>query len=84
VRSAEQIAAEAKQQSSGSSIPTSTAGAVGAVIGGFMKRAAKPSNTPTAAPGHTTVMTLTNEVLRVGTTVADADVSIPAGFKQDK
>jgi hypothetical protein len=29
-------------------------------------------------------MTLTNEVLRVGTTVADADVSIPAGFKQDK
>jgi hypothetical protein len=84
VKSAEQIAAESQQQqSSASSIPTSTAGAVGAVIGGFMKRGAKPSNTP-AAPGHTTVMTLTNEVLRVATTVADADLSIPAGFKEDK
>ena len=85
VRSAEQIAAESQQQqSSASSIPTTPAGAVGGLIGGFMKRGAKPSNTPAAAPGHTTVMTLTNEVLRVGTTVADADVSIPAGFKEDR
>lgn len=83
VRSAEQIAAESQQQqSSTSSLPTSPAGAVGGLIGGFMKRGAKPSNTPSAAPGHTTVMTLTNEVLGVGTTVADADVSIPAGFKE--
>jgi hypothetical protein len=37
-----------------------------------------------AAAGHTTVMTLTNEVLNVATTVADADLSIPAGFNEVK
>src|SRR5688572_23580780 len=84
VKSAEQIAAESKQQASGSSVPTSPAGAVGGLLGGLMKRTAKPSNTPPAAAGHTTVMTLTNEVLSVGTAVGDADVSIPAGFKEDR
>jgi hypothetical protein len=29
-------------------------------------------------------MTLTNEVLNVATTVADADLSIPAGFNEVK
>jgi hypothetical protein len=83
VKSAEQIAAESQQQqSSASSVPTSTSAAVGGLLGGLMKRASKPSNTPAAAPGHTTVMTLTNEVLSVRTTVADGDVSIPTGFKE--
>jgi len=82
VKSAEQIAAESQQQSSASSTPTSPSAAVGGLIGGLMKRASKPSNAPAAAPGHTTVMTLTNEVLNVGTTVVDADVSIPTGFKE--
>jgi hypothetical protein len=82
VKSAEQIAAESQQQSGASSTPTSPSAAVGGLIGGLMKRASKPSNTAAAAPGHTTVMTLTNEVLNVGMTVVDADVSIPAGFKE--
>ena len=84
VKSAAQIASESQpqQQSSATSLPTSPAGAVSGVIGGFIKRGAKPSNTPAAAAGHTTVMTLTNEVLKIGTTVVDADVSIPAGFKE--
>ena len=83
VKSAAQIASESQQQqSSATSLPTSPAGAVGGVIGGFIKRGAKPSNTPAAAAGHTTVMTLTDEVLKIGTTVVDADVSVPAGFKE--
>jgi hypothetical protein len=81
VKSAEQIAAESQQQQS-ASIPTSPAGAAGGLIGGLIKRASKPANAPAAAAGHTTVMTLTNEVLNVGTTVVDADVSIPTGFKE--
>ena len=84
VKSAEQIAAESQQQSSASSTPTSPSAAVGGLIGGLMKRASKPSNTAAAAPGHTTVMTLTNEVLNVGMTVVDADVSIPTGFKEGR
>jgi hypothetical protein len=84
VKSAEQIAAESQQQSGASSTPTSPSAAVGGLLGGLMKRVSKPSNNAAAAAGHTTVMTLTNEVLNVGTTVVDADVSIPAGFKEVK
>jgi len=86
VKSAEQIAAESQQQtSSGSSTPSSPTAAVGGLLGGLMKRGQKPSNNAaTAAPGHTLVMTTTNEVLKVGTTVVDADLSIPAGFKENK
>ena len=29
-------------------------------------------------------MTMTNDVLRVATTVNDADLAIPAGFKESK
>jgi hypothetical protein len=82
VKSAEQIASESQQTSSTSSSSSPTA-AVGGLIGGLMKRGQKPSNVA-AAPGHTTIMTLTNEVLKVGTTVLDADLSIPAGFKESK
>jgi hypothetical protein len=89
VKSAEQIAAEKQQQAQGSqaetsAIPTSPSGAVAGVLGGFGRRiatrnanAAAPSN-----PGHVTFMTMTNDVLKVDTTVSDAEVAIPAGFKE--
>ena len=86
VKSAEQIAAESQQTStsSTSSTPTNPTAAVGSLIGGLMKRGQKPSTAAAAAPGHTTIMTLTNEVLKIGTTVVDADLAIPAGFKENK
>jgi hypothetical protein len=86
VKSAEQIAAESQQQTSSTSSSTSSnpTAAVGSLLGGLMKRGQKPSNTAAAAPAHATIMTLTNEILKVGSTVVDADLSIPANFKESK
>jgi hypothetical protein len=88
VKSAEQLAAEqssaSEQKSSNSAPPTS----VGGLLGGFGKRMAqRKSNDDAAAAGpkdRATVVTTTNEVLKVATTVSDAEVSIPAGFKESK
>jgi hypothetical protein len=87
VQSAEQIAQAQQQQQQGSSTsstPTNPTAAVGSLLGGLMKRGQKPSNTAAAAPGHTTIMTTTSEVLKIATTVVDTDLSIPAGFKENK
>lgn len=87
VQSAEQIAQAQQQQQQGStssSTPTSPTAAVGGLLGGLMKRGQKPSNNAAATPGHSTIMTTTSEVLKIGTTVVDADLSIPAGFKENK
>jgi hypothetical protein len=86
VQSAEQIAQAQQQQQSGTtgSTPTNTSAAVGSLIGGRMKRGQKPNTAAAAAPGHTTIMTTTSEVLKIATTVVDADLSIPAGFKENK
>ena len=86
VKSAEQIAAEAQQQqpSSQSGSPSSTSGTIGGLIGGFARRGANPNQNAQAASGRATIMTMTNEVLKVATSVSDADVAIPAGYKESK
>lgn len=88
VQSAEQMAASQSSagdaKSSGGSAPTS----VGGLIGGFGRRMAKKKeDEPAAAAGpkdRATVLTTTNETLKVSTTVSDAEVAIPAGFKENK
>lgn len=87
VKSAEQVAAEAgsasDSKSSGGSAPTS----VGGLIGGFGRRMARKNNDEAAAAGpkdRATVLTTTNETLKVATAVADAEVAVPAGFKENK
>lgn len=89
VQSAEQMAAAQSSagdsKSSGGSAPTS----VGGLIGGFGRRMATRKNTDDAAAAagpkdRATVLTTTNETLKVSTTVADAEVAIPAGFKESK
>src|SRR5262245_31417811 len=85
VQSAEQIAqSQQQQQGTTGSTPTNTTAAVGSLLGGLMKRGQKPNNAAPAAPGHTTIMTTTSEVLKIATTVLDADLAIPAGFKENK
>jgi hypothetical protein len=79
VKSQDQIAQEAK--ASAESKPA--AGGVGGLLGGLARRVAKVDNNDAAKP-RVTFMTSTNEVLKVDTTVADADVAIPAGFKEDR
>ena len=82
VRSEEQVAAEEKQQQQQDSRSSSPSSPVGALIGGLTRRAANRNSTPAGA--HATFMTMTNEVLKVATTVSDADLAIPAGFKENK
>jgi hypothetical protein len=81
VKSEEQIASEQQQQQQDSR-SISPSNPVGSVIGGLTRRAANRNSTP-AGP-RATFMTMTNEVLKVATTVSDADVAIPAGFKESK
>lgn len=86
VASAEQIKQqqEQQQQSSAQAPPTSLGGLGGAlggrlgrrILGGNQNNDAAPS-----APGRSTVMTSTHELVKVTPSVADADVAIPAGFK---
>jgi len=88
VQSAEQVAASQSSagdaKSSGGSAPTS----VGGLIGGFGRRMAKKKeDEPAVAAGpkdRATVLTTTNETLKLSTTVADAEVAVPAGFKESK
>jgi hypothetical protein len=60
---------------------------VGGLLGGIGRRMArkKPDekkDDPNAAAGRATVLTTTSETLQVQTSVTDADVALPAGFKQ--
>jgi hypothetical protein len=90
VKSAEQMAAEkdsaaadSKPSSGSSAPPTSVSG----LLGGFGRKMAqkKSAEEPAAGPkDRTTVMTTTNEVLKVSTTVSAEDVAVPAGFKESR
>jgi hypothetical protein len=80
-----QQAAQAEQQ--GEAKPS---GGIGGMLGGLggLGRSKKtdgtaaPGGSGTAAKGRTTILTMLNEVLSVAPTVTDADISVPAGFKQ--
>ena len=80
VKSADQLAAEQKDRDGGDSKP-SASGGIGGLVGGLARRAAqkKMEGDPKS---RATVMTITNEVLKVVTDVAPADVAVPAGFSQ--
>ena len=81
VKSADQIAEEAKAADSGdkSSTPTGVSG----MLGGFAKKMAdKKMNSGDANKARATVMTSTNDVLKIVTDVSAADVAVPAGFKE--
>jgi hypothetical protein len=68
VRSEEQLKQAQAQQPSG-----------GGGIGGMLARRLASRNAPQA---RSTMMTTTHEVESVSTSVSDADVAIPAGFKE--
>jgi len=69
--------------------PQNTKPSVGGIGGALARRAlAKKDNDKEAAtpatPGHVTVMTIQHELLKVTPVVSDADVAVPAGFKEQK
>jgi len=84
VKSAEQMAAEAKSSSSSSSSGGDAPTSVGGLIGGLGRRMAQRKNNDSAAAGpkdRATVLTTTNEVLKVATSVSADEVAVPAGYK---
>jgi hypothetical protein len=84
VKSAPQMAEDARR---GEGSDDSSSGGGGGLIGGFARRMAKhkSEDKPAAAaqpPNRATVLTLTNDVLKVEPSASAADVAVPAGFKQ--
>lgn len=79
VKSAEQFAAEQKQRQESSK--PNVSGGVGGLLGGIARRAAQQKVSGDPQP-RAMVMTTTTEVLKIATDVSDADVGIPAGFRQ--
>jgi hypothetical protein len=80
VKSAEQLAQEQKQAEE-SSKPNLTGG-VGGLLGGLARRAAQKKVDGDGPQPTAMIMTTTSEVLKIATAVNDADVALPAGFKQ--
>ena len=93
VASAEQAAEQAKeqqgQQSTAAQAPPTSLGGLGGALGGRVGRRIlgggnKNADTAPAAstPGRATMMTMTDEVVKVTPSVSETDLAIPAGFKQ--
>jgi hypothetical protein len=78
VKSAEQMASEAKPDQQ----EAKPSGGLGGMLGGLAKRMKKPSEEEQKP--RATVMSSTIEVLKISTDVAASDLAIPAGFKENK
>jgi hypothetical protein len=85
VKSAEQAAADAKQAQSPLDDPKIPAN-VGSLLSGFAKRAAakKVAGNEDQDRARVTILTSTNEVLKVATSLSSDELAIPAGFKETK
>jgi hypothetical protein len=83
VKSADQIAEEAKQNQNPDDAKASPSGGVSGVLGGFARRAMKKK-----AEGdpqtRATFFTSTHELLKVATDVSAAEVAVPDAFKESK
>jgi hypothetical protein len=87
VESAAQLAEDAKAQpeKKEESQPTTISGALGGLAGRLGRK--KTEDSAPAAPeqkGRARVLTTTHDILSVSTSVADADLAVPSGFKLNK
>lgn len=79
VASAEQAAAQAKaEQPKDEGVPRS----LGGLAGRLGRRVVKRDEPAAATPGRATIMTVQQEVLKVAAAANDADLQVPAGFRQ--
>lgn len=76
----------AQQQKQKEKENTTDVTSVGGLLGGLGRKLAKKKQEPEgeAQPGRAQVMTMNHELLKVSSDVADADLSIPAGFREKK
>jgi hypothetical protein len=80
VKSADQLAEESKEDTkpSGGSV-----GGISGRLGGMLAKKIGPKKED-AGKARSTFMTMNTEVLKVATDVGQADVAVPAGFKESK
>jgi hypothetical protein len=76
----------AQQQKEKEKESTTDVTSVGGLLGGLGRKLAKKKQEPESseAQGRAEVMTMNHELLKVSTDVGDADLAIPAGFKEKK
>jgi hypothetical protein len=84
VKSAAQIEQERQQQQQQQSSDDRSAPSVNSMLGKFAKKVADKRSAAQNDPTRATLMTMTDQVLKVTTEVTPADVSVPAGFKESK
>ncbi|MDO8834321.1 MAG: hypothetical protein Q7V01_01940 [Vicinamibacterales bacterium] len=85
VMTAEQAQARAEQDKNAGPGIGGIAGGIGGMFGRKKKDDASKDSPPAgAAKGRSTIMTSTSEVLSIEPSVSEADVEIPAGFKEKK
>ena len=87
VASPEELQRQQRETQKSEPAPEAAPTSVGGLLGGLGRRAVasrtkKQQEPENATPGRATVMTMNHEVIRVVANVSDADVNIPAGFKQ--
>jgi hypothetical protein len=84
VASAEQAAQAKAEPAKDEPAPRGIGGLAGALGGRLGRRVAGGGQEPAASatPGRASVMTMEHQLMKVTASAADADVQIPAGFKQ--
>jgi hypothetical protein len=73
-----QAAAQPKEEPTAGSAPRS----IGGLAGRLGRRIVKKEEEPAATPGRSTFMTTQHELLEVEATANDAELQVPAGFRQ--
>jgi hypothetical protein len=95
VQSKEQMAQAAKEEKEGNDVDIPMGGSKKSIgigmLGGMMGRAMKKKaeekaadNAASSTPGRATIMTSTDQLVSLTGSVSDADVALPAGFKEKK
>jgi hypothetical protein len=83
VKSADQMAQEQKQKDDDSK--SAAGGGPSSLMGAFAKKMAQKKAQGDEGPkSRATFMTINSEILKVTTDVAQGDVAVPAGFRENK
>ncbi len=84
VRSQAQMAEAKKQEGESSDEGITSVRGIGGMLGRRLGRKKEAAADPNKPANRSTILTMNHELLKVATDETDADVSIPAGFKEKK
>jgi len=84
VRNQAQMAQAQKQENESSDEGVSSVRGLGGMLGRRLGRKKEAAPDPNKPANRSTILTMNHELLKVSTDVPDADVAIPAGFKEKR